>query len=154
MGLKVKRSILEILIALVIIVLAVSVPTIAILVKTTTIPSFCTIKAVGVSFFWDRAATQPVANITWGLVPPGSNNTKLLYCENIKNSNETMILTVDNWNPANVALYMSAGWNYTDAVLHSGNIVPIQFWLDIYSNATTSDITAFSFCYNVTATAA
>jgi hypothetical protein len=149
----VKRTALEILIALIVIVLAVSVPTIAILVRTTTIPSFCSIKAVGVSFFWDHAATQPVTNVTWGLVLPGSNNSKLLYCEDTKNSNETMTLTVGNWNPANTGLYAGAGWNYTGTVLHPGNVIPVQFWLDIYSNATSSGITSFSFNYNATATA-
>jgi hypothetical protein len=141
----------EVLLALFVIALIGIYPTIATLLQTTTISNYATIRVVGVAFFWDHAATQPVKNITWGLVDPSSNSTKLLYCENIKNSNVTLTLAVGGWNPANAGLYMSAGWNYSGAILQPKTVIPVQFQLQVFANATSSGITSFS--YNYTATA-
>jgi hypothetical protein len=141
----------EIVLAIVIIVVIGLSPSIATLFKTITIPNYCAIKAVGVAFYWNSAATQPVSNITWGLVDPGASYSTLVYCENVKNSNITMTLIVWNWNPTTASDYISSGWNYTGAVLRPGAIVPILFQLQVYSNVT--GITNFSFDSNVTAAA-
>jgi hypothetical protein len=121
------------------------------LTQITVIPNYATLKAVGVAFYWYKNATGPVTNITWGLVNPDSNNTKLLYCKNIKNSNVTLTLAVGGWIPTNANLYMNAGWNYSGAVLPPQTIMPIEFELNVLSNVTTSGITNFSFNLTVTA---
>ena len=147
-----KKSIVEIVLAIIFVLCVIEAANmVTLLSRTTTIHNYATIKAVGVAFFRDSAATQPATNITWGLVSPGMTYNTTLYCENIKTANVTMTLTVGNWNPANASAYLSPGWNYTGTLLTVRQIIPIKFTLQVFSNVTSSGITNFAFTYNVTA---
>lgn len=147
-----KLSRIQIIVLELIIVAVIGLaPALSTLFQVITIPSSATIKAIGVAFYWNPAATEQVTNITWGLVNPGASYSMLTYCENIKNSNATMKLTVNAWNPTNADTYVSAGWNYTGAIIHPGAIIPILFELQLFPNATA--ITSFSFNYVANATA-
>jgi hypothetical protein len=128
----------------------IAIPAFALLTQTVTIPGSGTLRAVGVAFYKDAAATQPATNVTWGLLNSNGSYSTLLYCKDIKNTNVTLALTINGWNPTDAVSYMTAGWNYTGATIHPNAIVPILFQLQIFSNAT--GITSFSYNYVVVAT--
>jgi len=108
------------------------------------------ILTVGVEFYQDANCTIKVNEINWGEVYPGFTYNRTLYCKNIRNLAVTLNLTVTNWQPENASLYLTAGWNYTDTVLQPGDVIPIQFELNVSSDV--DEIENFSFDFNVTAT--
>jgi hypothetical protein len=150
--LKLSRSTLEVIAAVIILVVLAGVAfAVPLLFKTTVIPTSGTIKSIGVAFYTNPGATTNATSISWGQVVPGYTYNDTLYCKNIKNSNVTIALTIVNWSPTNAGAYLHPAWNYTGAVIVPSAIIPIKFTLQVFANATVSGITTFSFTYNVTA---
>jgi hypothetical protein len=151
-GLNLSRGTLEVIAAIIVIIIMVGVAfAIPLLYKTTTIPGTGSIKSIGVAFYTNPNATTNATSIAWGLVTPGYTYNDTLYCKNVKTSNVTLSLAIVNWSPTNAGTYLHPGWNYTGALLMPSIIIPIKFTLQVFSNATNSGITNFSFGFNVTA---
>lgn len=75
------------------------------------IASSGTIKVVGVSLFWDKACTNHVTSITWGLVTPGTAINKYVYVRNDGTATGTLSLSYGNWTPTAAASYFRLAWN-------------------------------------------
>ena len=143
---------LEVLLAFVLIAVVVTAGfAVVILTKTVTIPGTGTVKAVGVAFFHDSAATIPLSSITWGVVVPGYTYFNETYCKNIQDSNVTLFLYFSNWSSASAQKYLVPGWSYkAGTILQPAQVIAINFTLSVLANVT--GVTAFSFNLNVNAT--
>ena len=113
------------------------------LTATRTIGSHGSIKAIGVSVYWDSSCTNEVSSVDWGMVEPGSSTSVTVYIKNTGNSPVTLTLDTENWNPSSASNYMSLSWDYNGQSIDAGGVVQVELTLTVYSNVT--GITDFSF---------
>jgi len=102
-----------------------------------------TVKAVGVSVYWDSGCSQAVSSIDWGLADPGSVKNVTVYVKNEGNAPITLSLQTSNWNPAEAADYISLSWDYGGQAIGVNQVVAVTLSLSISSNI--QGITTFSF---------
>jgi len=105
--------------------------------------SIGTVKAVGVSVYWDSGCSQAVSSIDWGLADPGSVKNVTVYVKNEGNTPITLSLQTANWNPPNAADYISLSWDYGGDIIGANQIVAVTLSLSISSNI--QGVTTFSF---------
>jgi len=102
-----------------------------------------TVKAVGVSVYWDSGCSQAVSSIDWGLADPGSVKNVTAYVKNEGNAPITLSLQTANWNPAEAADYISLSWDYGGQAIGVNQVLAVTLSLSISSNI--QGITTFSF---------
>jgi hypothetical protein len=111
-----------------------------------------TINTIGFNLWADSARTTKLTSIDWGNFNPGDTHGVVGWAQNAGNTNFTLAYVVSNWNPASGASYLVFSWNYTGAVVHPNDVVPIEMTLKALLNVTNTGITNFSFDVNMTAT--
>ena len=139
----------KVLAAGLIITIVVSAAVIA-LVWTHIISSKGRIKSIGCKFFWDPELTVEVIEIDWGLCNPGTSYRVTLFCQNIKNTQITLSMSTENWNPSIASFYITGIWNYTGKIIYPGASIPISIGIDISPDI--AEVDTFSFDYLITAT--
>jgi hypothetical protein len=102
-----------------------------------------TVKAVGVSVYWDSGCSQAVSSIDWGLADPGSVKNVTVYVKNEGNAPITLSLQTSNWNPAEAADYISLSWDYNGQTIDLHQVIGVTLSLSISSII--EGITTFSF---------
>jgi len=110
---------------------------------TVRIPSRGTVKAVGVSVFWDGNCTNEADFIDWGLVEPGSANNVSVYVRNDGNVASTLFLTTENWSPVNASDYIRLNWNYSGQPLNPSEVAQVKLTLTV--SPTIEGVESFSF---------
>ena len=86
--------------------------------------------------YWDQACTNQIStnSISWGSLSPGSTTSMVLYVRNQATSPVTLSLTASNFNPSNVASYLTLSWGYGNQVLTAGGVLKITLTLAVASN--------------------
>jgi len=107
------------------------------------------IKAVGVGVYWDQACVNPVSEIPWGLLEPGSDVSKTIYVQNDGNTATSLSMTTSGWDPLNASNYITLTWDYDGQTLNVGAVIQVKLTLSVSSNI--SGITDFSFLITITA---
>jgi len=107
------------------------------------------IKTVGVGVYADPQCTQVAGEIDWGIIPQGGTSTVSLFIKNTGNSNVTLSLTSEAWEPSAAQQYMTLSWDYAGGWLVPAQVVAVNFRLDVSQSIT--GITDFSFDIVVTA---
>jgi len=133
------------LIGISIAILAISfgVPTIlGVLTASTTIGSSGSIKAIGVGIYWDGACTNIASSIDWGVIEAGYSKEVTIYVKNSGNSDVTLSLSTDNWNPTEATDHLALDWNYGGQSLSADEVLQIK--LNLSADAGTTGITDFS----------
>jgi hypothetical protein len=150
-----KKTILLILIAAIVAIVISS--TVSILLSRTTrlyVPSFGTIKTIGVEAYWDKALENkisPEEPVNWGTIWAGSSQNVTFYVRSISNIEATLRLTATNWNPANLSEYMTLSWNYNRTPVQPRQVIQVTLTLSASSSYAlihyliTNDIRQFSF---------
>jgi len=115
----------------------------ALMTNSVTIGNTGSIKAIGVSVYWDLACTNEVSSLDWSALEPGSAENKTIYIKNTGNAVETLSLDTENWNPANASTYITLTWNYDGLPIDPNGIVEVTMTLTISPSIT--GITSFSF---------
>jgi len=115
----------------------------ALMTNSVTIGNTGSIKAIGVSVYWDLACTNEVSSLDWSALEPGSAENKTIYIKNTGNAVETLSLDTENWNPANASTYITLTWNYDGLPIDPNGIVEVTMTLTISLSIT--GITSFSF---------
>lgn len=106
------------------------------------------IVAVNVQFYSDATCTQPVTQISWGVIYPAQNVTKNLFMKSTGNVRSAVVMSTSNWNPTNTSQYISLKWNWATNI-DPQQIVLVIFTLSVASNI--KGITDFTFDINVVA---
>jgi hypothetical protein len=77
------------------------------------------------------------------MVEPGAVKNVTVYIRNEGNAPITLSLQTSNWNPSNVADYISLSWNYNGQTINANQVIAVTLSLSISSNI--QGITLFSF---------
>lgn len=100
------------------------------------------VQGVGVGIYWDQACTNRTLSLNWGTIAAGSSNKLTVYVRNEGNSPVSLLLSTSDWTPISASNYMSLNWNYTNKVLKTHEIIPIELTLTV--NTEIDGITDFS----------
>ena len=130
-----------IVIALVTVAMALIVTTYAALSANQIVPLSGTISAINVGVYSDSACTQNCTTLNVGTLSPGGTFTQTVYIKNTGNVQETLSMTVNNWNPANASSYLTLTWNQQNTVLTAGQSIQATITLTAASN--TGTLTSF-----------
>jgi hypothetical protein len=115
----------------------------ALMTNSVTIGNTGSIKAIGVSVYWDALCTNEVSSVDWSVLEPGSAENKTIYIKNTGNSAATLTLETDTWVPTNASTYIGLTWNYDGQPLAPDAVVEVILTLTISEDI--EDITTFSF---------
>lgn len=99
-----------------------------------TFPSSGSIKGVGLGVYSDRWCRYTLSTLDFGELEPGSSKSSTLYLKNIGNSELTLSMTSENWNPGNTPDYMILSWNRDGHPIDPGDIVSCEITLSVSNN--------------------
>ena len=128
--------------------------TVSILLGKTTdlyIPSFGTVKTIGVEAYWDLNTENKTEKIDWGIVWVGSSQNVTLHIQSISNYKVTLTLNATDWIPANMSDYMTLSWDYNGTSLNPDEFISVTLILSTsYSDSFVhylidNDVQSFSF---------
>lgn len=108
-------------------------------------------KKVNVSIYWDSACTNATTSINWGIITPGTANSKTFYVRNEGNTPLVLSITVLNWNPSNASNCLSLTWDLQGQTINSASTKTAT--LTLTATADTTGITSFSFDATIAGTA-
>lgn len=109
-----------------------------------------TLKAIGVSVYWENSCENNVTSINWGLVEPGSEHDVRVWIRNEGTVPVTLSMTTGNWSPSAASAHITVGWNRDSYGLGSGNLVEAVITLSVSQEIT--DVTDFSFDITIVGT--
>ncbi len=69
------------------------------------------VEGEGLSVYWDRECTNAVSSLDFGWLEPGSSKNFTLYLKCEENSDFSLIMSSENWNPSTATDYMALAWN-------------------------------------------
>lgn len=153
---KIKKTALIPLIALVFIAVKLSAVTAGVLIAQQNIPNSGNVggnitSTIDIRVYNDPGATIICKAIDWGNLNSGDTATKTIYIKNMGNISETLSMTATNWTPSTATQSLYLTWNQEGAVLATGEVVPATIILKIASD--TGDISDFSFNMVISGTA-
>jgi len=117
--------------------------TIAQLTSQQGVASSGTIKVIGVSLFWDKACTNKVTSITWGLITPGTTTNKYVYVRNDGTATGTLSMRYGNWTPTAASSCFTLTWNCSTYALSRTAVVCAKLTLAAQLNIV--GVTDFNF---------
>jgi len=106
------------------------------------IPSFATIKTLGVKAYWDLNLKNETTELPWPTVYPGTSNNVTLYLQSVSNIKTILELQTANWTfrssngtivsgPTSSTNYMNLTWNYNNTTVDPGQTVQVTLTLSI-----------------------
>jgi len=98
------------------------------------VPSFGTIKTMGVEVYWDSNLSNKTERIDWGTSLPGSTKNVTLYIQSASNVEVTLKLNIDNWHPDDLSDYLSIFWDYNGESLAPDEITQVSLSLSTSSS--------------------
>jgi len=153
-----RKTLLTIVVAVVATITGSSI--VSVILSTITglqIPSFGTIKAVGVEAYWDKNIENRTMRIDWGTIGLGSQQDVTIYIRSISNVDTTLHLNTTDWIPAEISQYLTLLWNYDDETIHPRDIIQITLTLSASSSYSffeyliTNAVKSFSFDIQINA---
>ena len=108
-----------------------------------TISSRGAVKALGVGVYWDKACSNSVSYIDWGIVDPGSQKNVTVYVRNEGNVPTHILLDTVNWDPPNASSYITLGWDYSEQPVKPDESTKVTFILLI--SPSIQNVTDFDF---------
>lgn len=99
--------------------------------------------AVGIETYWDSKCTKRGSSIDWGSLEPGAAKTVTLFIKNKGKNPVTLSYHVSNWQPSELANYLTLNWDYAGQSIAFKEVVPVTFTLHVSENA--EPIETFSF---------
>jgi hypothetical protein len=86
---------------------------------------------IGTGIYWDQACTNRTLSLNWGTIAAGSSNNLTVYVKNEGNSQVSLLLSTSDWTPSSASSYMYLNWNYTNQVLKTDEVIPIELTLTV-----------------------
>ena len=106
-----------------------------------------TLRSVGVGVY--QGFSSNVSSIDWGILAPGSETKVTVFMRNEGNTEITLHLSTENWNPESAPQYISLSWDYDGNRISPEQI--IQTTLSLYVSESIEGITHFTFDIIITA---
>lgn len=138
------------IIAIALVGLILTATTAGLLSISQTVTSTGTITTVNVGVFSDSGCTQALTSIDWGTISPGNSVNKTMYVKNTGNTQVTLNMTTNGWNPANANGPITVTWNKEAATLTASAYTAAVLTLSVSSSI--SGITSFSVNIVITGT--
>ena len=107
-----------------------------------------TVKGIGTGIYWDQACLNKTLSLNWGTIAAGSSNNLTVYVRNEGNSAVSLLLSTSDWAPSSASSYISLNWNYTNQVLKTNEVIPIELTLTVAPNI--DEITGFNHITSIT----
>lgn len=131
------------LLALCLLILAVSMLVYAVVQFQLRISAFGVVSAVGLEVYSDAECASPLTHIDWGFLAPGESKTVTCHLKSLSTVNAILSLTTDNWNPPYAANYIGVSWNREAALIKPGEVLPAELTLNV--DSTVQGISNFNF---------
>jgi hypothetical protein len=138
------------ILAIVVVGLVLTLTTVGLVSVNQTVPSTGTITTVNVGVYSDSACTLPLTSIDWGTISPGTTVTRTIYVKNTGNTQITLSMTTNSWNPTSANGPITLTWDKEGAKLNAGLSTAATLTLTVSS--TISGITTFSVNIVITGT--
>jgi hypothetical protein len=138
------------ILAIVAVGLVLAVTTAGLLSVSQTVPSSGTVTAVNVGVYSDSGCQTALTSIDRGTTAPGGSATRTIYVKNTGNTQITLNMTTNSWNPAGANGPISLSWNRESTVLSAGSSTSATLTLTVSSSI--SGITTFSVNIVITGT--
>ena len=114
------------------------------------IPGTGSIKGLGLGIYWDQQCQNPTSSIDFGVLEPGSQKDYTLYLRNEGNTDLTLNMVAENWDPTEATDYMSLTWNREGLEVSPDQV--ISFGLTLSVSANIQDISSFSLDITISGT--
>jgi len=156
MPMKIKKTALIPLIALVFAAVTLSAITAGVLIAQQNVPNRGDLggnitSTIDIRVYTDPDATINCTTIDWGSLNSGDTATKTIFIKNAGNVSETLSMTAIDWTPSNAIQSLYITWNKEGTILEAGKVVPATITLKIESD--TGDLSDFSFNLVISGTA-
>ena len=115
------------------------------------LPSSGNIAAINVGLYLDYACSQSLQSLDWGDLAPGESVDRLIYLKNTGNTEISVSMTVENWNPAFADGPISLIWNQEGTLLDPSEVTSAT--LTLTTDEDISGITTFSMSILIIGTA-
>jgi hypothetical protein len=106
------------------------------------LPTRGSISSINVRLYSDSGCTQELTSIDWGDISPGGTSTQTIYVKNGGNTQLTLKMTEDSWNPPEANGQITINWEREDTTINAGQ--SLQAVLTLSVSSTISGITDFS----------
>jgi hypothetical protein len=97
----------------------------------------------GIGVYNNSECTTKLEEIDWGVLEPGSSNSRACYIHNDGSSPSTLNMSTDFWKPPEARDYLTLSWDYGNQSIDVDEGVPVTFTLDV--DASIEGITDFEF---------
>jgi hypothetical protein len=138
------------IIAIVMVGIVLTVTTAGLISVSQSVSSSGSVTAINVGVYSDSSCTQNLTTIDWGTVAPGNSVTKTIYVKNTGNSDITLSMTKNSWNPTSANGPITVTWNKESTTLSAGASAAAIITLSVSSSI--SGITTFSVNIVITGT--
>ena len=91
-----------------------------------------------------------VSTIDWGILTPGSEEKATVFTRNEGNTEITLHLATENWNPESAEEYIALSWDYDGDPISPEQVIEIT--LSLYVSESIEGITHFTFDIVIMAT--
>ena len=116
--------------------------TFAVITIQKNVPGEGSIKGVGLDIYWDPQCTDETSSIDFGLLEAGSYKDFTLYLESQGNTDLTLSMTAQDWNPTEASNYLSLTWNREGQKISPDQVMSFVLRLSVSPNI--QDISSFS----------
>ena len=114
------------------------------------IPGTGSIKGLGLGIYWDQQCQNPTSSIDFGVLEPGSQKDYTLYLRNEGNTDLTLNMAAENWDPTEAANYLSLTWNREGLEVSPDQVISFVITLSVSSNI--QEISSFSLDITISGT--
>lgn len=97
----------------------------------------------GIGVYSNVQCTSVLTSLPWGTLSPGQSNSITCYIKNEGNTETTLSLATNNWNPTAAQTYLAVNWNYNSAAISPGQTVAVTLTLSVDPNI--QGVETFSF---------
>jgi hypothetical protein len=97
----------------------------------------------GIGVYNNSECTMELNLIDWGVLEPGSSNSRACYIHNNGSSPSTLNMSTSGWYPPEARDYLTLSWDYGNQSIDVDEVVPVTFTLAV--DASIEGITDFEF---------
>jgi hypothetical protein len=87
-----------------------------------------------IQLYNDAACTTVISDISWGSLQAGTTKSLVIYVRNEGNVAVTLMRTLTNFDPADIANYFTFTWDYNGQPMNSGAVLRLTLYLTAAAN--------------------
>ena len=91
-----------------------------------------------IEIYWDKKGTNRVSSIVWGQLEPGTDKNVTLFIMNKDKNQTTLSYHTSNWQPSEIANYLSLTWDYTGQSIDFRETLQVVFTLSVSEDVKTT----------------